>query len=45
MGSFLSCVAVVCPHGFAAFSFSFSPAVPAPRWHSSAYHYLIPGSF
>ena len=26
MGSFLSCVAVVCTHGFVGLSFSFSPA-------------------
>ena len=36
IGSFLSCVAVVCTHGFVGLSFSFSPAIPAPRWHNKA---------
>ena len=31
-------VPVVCPHGFVGSSFSFFPVIPAPRWHSSAYH-------
>ena len=41
MGSFLWCVAVVCPHGLVGFFILdlFSPdIIPAPRWHSLAYH-------
>ena len=33
-----------CVHGFVFFFFLcnfFSPAIPAPRWHRSAYHWLI----